>query len=208
MLEGAKKKKLWKKEFLKYALCPGSFKEMKSLTGLACPNKWCSRKADSPELAAWHLVCRKDTTKGEQIHLIHFDGGKVRSVMLTKANLQPVRPGVHRSARMCGSPWALWNTSIAASFQPDSRAFHSSRTKQQMYALVTEPHAEDQDFIFVDGWKTTAATHHTAAGHSYLRTAVQIVMFFIFLVLFGFSHLWKNQKVISNLFSEYCTGLR
>lgn len=51
MLEGAKKKKLCKKEFLKNALCPGSIKEMKRLTGLACPNKRCSRESGSPEPA-------------------------------------------------------------------------------------------------------------------------------------------------------------
>lgn len=150
MLEGAKK--TLKKEFPQIcSLCPGSFKEMKSLTGLPCPNKWCSRKADSPELAAWHLVCRKDTTKGEQIHLIHSGWRESSVCHANQGKPAACAPGVHRSARMWLS-WALWNTSIAASFQPDSRAFHSSRTKQQMYAN-TEPHAEDQDFIFVDGWK-------------------------------------------------------
>lgn len=39
---------------------------MKSLTGLACPNKWCSRKAGSPELVAsgiWfaELISQKGT---------------------------------------------------------------------------------------------------------------------------------------------------
>ena len=73
---------------------PGSFKEMKSLTGLACPNKWCSRKSGSPELAASGILFAELTQpKGNKSCLVHSEQGKVWSVMLTEARRQPVRTG-------------------------------------------------------------------------------------------------------------------
>lgn len=104
MLEGAKKKK--KKSLKKRnssnippptsprPLNPERFKEMKSLTGLSCPNKWCSRKAGSPELVASAIWFAELTQpKGNKSFHVASEQRHCWSVVLPEANLQPVRLG-------------------------------------------------------------------------------------------------------------------
>lgn len=67
---------------------------MKSLTGLSCPNKWCSRKAGSPELVASGIWCAELTqSKGNKSFHVASEQRHCWSVVLPEANLQPVRLG-------------------------------------------------------------------------------------------------------------------
>lgn len=86
---------------------------------------------------------------------VMFEQRKVRSVVLTEANLQPVRPASCRSTRTFGSFSALWNTSIAAICQPSSRSLEFFQ--DQMADLCTGHGAvysgPSQTAIFANGWK-------------------------------------------------------
>lgn len=197
MLEGAKKKKnLWKKEFLKYALCPESFKEMKSLTGLSCPNKWCSKKAGSPELAASGIWFAELTQpKGNKSCHVASEQGNVWSVVLTEVTLQPARLGrvpvsqdvwlfLGSLTQQCCCNFSAWLWILRVLPGTNSRFMHWSQSfthwdKSKLPSLLK----------FSKRKKKKGNLPHCC---------------WIWLSHAGFSHLWQNWKAISNLFSKYC----
>lgn len=79
---------------------------MKSLTGPACPNKRCSSKTGSPELAVSGIWFAELTQpKGNKSCHVDSEQRKIWSAVLTEANLQRGRVEGGRSART-GSSWA------------------------------------------------------------------------------------------------------